>query len=202
MAAGEHDRYSGCMSKGRRKQRRSGPVSRPAAADGQALLAEIDARLDEIAGSDPAAAGPIWGAAHKLLLKAKADPGELARLIATRDVEGLRRLVATLHGDRPPEEPAGEEAPTPGAPAAGPNIPAETLKKAMHAFRRRLKLVRLDHESKLGVGPMTSGRKAEIDAIMPPREFPEEVWQALVAEGRLRPAGKGFFMLAETAADG
>ncbi|MCP3914857.1 MAG: hypothetical protein GY711_04755 [bacterium] len=72
----------------------------------------------------------------------------------------------------------------------------------MRAFRKRLKLTRLDHESKLGVGPMTGGRKASFDAILPPHEFPPEVWRALVAEGKLRDLGAGFFQLEEDADHG
>ena len=45
---------------------------------------------------------------------------------------------------------------------------------------------------------MTSGRKADFDAIMPPHEYPSEVWESLVAEGKLRGAGPGFYMLADT----
>ena len=67
----------------------------------------------------------------------------------------------------------------------------------MHAFRKRLKLTRLDHESKLGVGPMTSGRKADVDAILPPREFAAQVWEALVTDGQLKAAGQGFYALSE-----
>jgi hypothetical protein len=67
----------------------------------------------------------------------------------------------------------------------------------MKAFRRRMKLMRLDHESKLGVGPMTSGKKADFDSILPPREFDENVWKVLAAEGQLKATGRGFYGLAE-----
>ncbi|MCH7847474.1 MAG: hypothetical protein IIB53_03845 [Planctomycetes bacterium] len=77
------------------------------------------------------------------------------------------------------------------------DIPHETRKMAMRAFRKRLKLTRLDHESKLGVGPMTSGRKADVDAILPPHEYATQVWEALVAEGQLKSFGQGFYALAE-----
>ena len=84
----------------------------------------------------------------------------------------------------------------PESPAeSGPDVPGEEKKKAMRAFRKRIKLVRLDHESKLGVGPMTGGKKADFDAILPPQEFAPEVWEALAADGQLRAAGQGFYML-------
>ncbi len=160
----------------------------------ESLLAELERRIEEIAQSEPERAGPIWGIVHKLLLKATADPGEVAGIVATRDLDALRRIVLARCGpDRSETNPHPTEA------AARPDaISDETLKKALRAFRRRIKLVRLDHESRLGVGPMTSGRKADFDAILPPREFPPQVWEALVAVGRLRRAGQGFYMLPDT----
>ncbi len=71
------------------------------------------------------------------------------------------------------------------------------LKRAMKAFRKRMKLTRLNEESKLGRNPLTSGKKSEVDAIMPPRQYPDEVWQALVAQGKLKDAAGGFYELVE-----
>jgi hypothetical protein len=188
------------MTKGKRKRKRPGHGSGPAPPSLEATLAELDTRAGEIAGCESDEAGPLWGTTHKLLLKAKADPGEVARVIASRDLDALGRLIAALRGDTP----APEAAPDADAGTAAPttDIPHETLKKAMRAFRKRLKLTRLDHESRLGVGPMTSGRSADFDAILPPHEFPPEVWAALVAEGRLRSLGQGFFMLADESGTG
>ncbi len=161
----------------------------------EAILGELEARANEIAQSDPQNAGPLWGAAHKLLLKTSAGPAEVASLVTTRDTDGLGRLVRALRGlETTP--PADNEAGDP-ATAAG-EISPETLKKALRAFRKRLKLTRLADESRLGVGPMTSGRKADFDAIMPPHQYPSEVWESLVAEGTLRQVGRGFYMLADT----
>jgi hypothetical protein len=160
------------------------------------LLDELAAHAESIAQGDPASAGPLWGAVHKLLLKVKADPGAAARVIATRDVDELTALIHVVRGDAPAPAAAAE----PG-PDSAEAFDHETLKRAMRAFRKRLKLTRLDHESKLGVGPMSSGRKHEVDAILPPREFPVEVWGALVRAGQLRDAGRGFFELAEEHGD-
>jgi hypothetical protein len=43
---------------------------------------------------------------------------------------------------------------------------------------------------------MSSGKRSEIDAIEAPREYPMGGWRALVAAGRLRAEGGGFFALA------
>lgn len=79
---------------------------------------------------------------------------------------------------------------------ADPGIPSEELKKAYHAFKKRLKLARLDDESSLGRGAMSSGGKSSIQAIQPPNQYPKAVWDALVRQGKLRYAGQGLYELA------
>jgi len=74
---------------------------------------------------------------------------------------------------------------------------AEELKKALKAFRKRLKLTRLDEESRLGYGPMTSGRDSGIVAITPPNQFPQAVWDELVKRGQLKYVGHGMYELIE-----
>lgn len=158
------------------------------------MFEELDTILAEIeAATDPHVAGPCWGKVQKLLLKSKADKGHLAQIVMGRDVAELRRLLQHLRAGgsgRPPAE-AVEAAPTAG------DIDAATLKAAMRAFRKRLKLTRLDDESRINVSPITAGRTSQISAIQPPHEFPAEVWQTLAAQGELRPAGQGFYELAE-----
>jgi len=80
----------------------------------------------------------------------------------------------------------------PGSPAP------EELKKALKAFRKRLRLTRLDEESKLGGGrKTTSGRPSAIVAIIPPNQFPQAVWDELVRQGKLKKAGGGTYELVE-----
>ena len=69
----------------------------------------------------------------------------------------------------------------------------ETLKRAMKAFRKRLKLTRLDAESKLGHDPLSRGDKSSIMAVKPPEQYPQEVWDALVALERLTAIGHGLY---------
>ena len=71
----------------------------------------------------------------------------------------------------------------------------EELKRAYKAFKKRLKLTRLDDESRLGGGPLSGGRPSEIIAITPPREFPQAVWDELVRQGKLKRAGQGTYEL-------
>lgn len=72
----------------------------------------------------------------------------------------------------------------------------DVLKMALKAFRKRLKLTRLDEDSKLGRSPLTGGKHA-IVAIQPPNQFPPRVWQELVRQGKLKPAGSGMYQLVE-----
>ena len=59
----------------------------------------------------------------------------------------------------------------PITPEQASSIPPETLKSAMKAFKKRLKLTALDEDSSLGRGPFSSGAKG-VYAIQPPNQFP------------------------------
>lgn len=71
----------------------------------------------------------------------------------------------------------------------------EVLKSAYNAFKKRWKLTRLDQESRIGRGPMSSGQKSTIVGIQPPNQFPGAVWESLVNQGKLRYAGSGLYSL-------
>jgi len=73
----------------------------------------------------------------------------------------------------------------------------ETLKRAMKAYRKRLKLARLDEESKLGHDPMSKGERSQITGIKPPEQYPQEVWDRLVELGRLRSISHNLYELIE-----
>ena len=86
------------------------------------------------------------------------------------------------------------DTPDTGAPSGG--APSqEELKRALKAFKKRLKLTRLDDESRIGVGPMSGGRDSRIAAIMPPDQYPRSVWDELVKQGKLREGGHGMYEL-------
>jgi hypothetical protein len=73
----------------------------------------------------------------------------------------------------------------------------EELRLAMKAFRKRLKLTRLDDESGLGYGPMSSGQRSSVASITPPDQFPKAVWQELARQGKLKHAGGKLYSLVE-----
>ena len=67
----------------------------------------------------------------------------------------------------------------------------------MKAFRKRIKLMRLDDESRLGYGPMSSGQSSGVVAIRPPDQFPQGVWKELARSGKLKYDGGGLYSLIE-----
>jgi hypothetical protein len=80
---------------------------------------------------------------------------------------------------------------------ASAELTPQYLKQAMKAFKKRLKLTRLDDESGLGGRRLSSGQSSGIVAIQPPSQYPREVWEKLVEQGRLRRAGSGLYELIE-----
>ncbi|MCB9846250.1 MAG: hypothetical protein H6811_09720 [Phycisphaeraceae bacterium] len=77
--------------------------------------------------------------------------------------------------------------------APPPDVPRDQMDAALKAFRKRLKLGRLADESRLGGRYTSGGRASNIDAILPPDEFPPEVWKALEHAGKLKHTGQGFY---------
>jgi hypothetical protein len=72
-----------------------------------------------------------------------------------------------------------------------PEHDREVLKRAMKAYRKRLKVTVLDAESSVAGGPMSSGRRSTIVGITPPERYPRAVWDELVRQGRLLSSGRG-----------
>ena len=129
---------------------------------------------------DPRRAVGEWKQAYRLLQKTELPPGRVTGVVGMRDVAGLAALIDQLR-----------------APAAAVEAPdAETCRKAIQAFRKRLSLTVLDEQSKLGHSPLTKGADSGVPAaLVPPKEWPESVWQELVRQGRLRYIGHGFYEL-------
>ena len=82
--------------------------------------------------------------------------------------------------------------------ASQPSAPSpHELKAALKAFRKRLKLIQLDDQSRIGRGPMSGGHASGIMAITPPDQFPPAVWEELARQGRLKRAGSGMYELVQ-----
>jgi hypothetical protein len=65
------------------------------------------------------------------------------------------------------------------------------LAKAYQAFKKKLKLTRLDDESGLSRGSKVS----RVMGITPPYGFPAEIWEELVQLGKLRREGGGTYSI-------
>ncbi len=92
-----------------------------------------------------------------------------------------------------------EPIPAPEQPTSDPEPPSkEELRLAMKAFRKRIKLMRLDDESRLGYGPMSSGGESSVVAIRPPDQFPKAVWRELANQGKLRHDGGGLYAIVDS----
>jgi hypothetical protein len=70
----------------------------------------------------------------------------------------------------------------------------EELKRALKAFKKRMKLTQLEEDSKLGHSPLT-GARSQITAIQPPTGFGREIWEELADKGFLKYDGNGFYQL-------
>ena len=73
----------------------------------------------------------------------------------------------------------------------------DEMKKAMKAFKKRLKLTQLDDDSRLSPRPMSSGSKSKVISIQPPAGFGKEIWEELADKGFLKRDGIGFFQMVE-----
>jgi len=78
--------------------------------------------------------------------------------------------------------------------SSGEALSPEVLKRAMKAFKKRLKLTALDEDSRLGKGAFSGGPQG-VCAIQPPNQYPTEVWAELCRQGKLRNIGHGLYEL-------
>ncbi len=168
-----------------KKKRKSGHFTPPPTSEDVVLeLASIAA---DITASDDV--GPLWGKLHKVLLRSSVDAATAGKIIMHRDEAELAKAIEQLKsGDVVALQHDAVETPS-------IDISFETKKKAMRVFRNRVKYMKLDQESTLGVGPLTGGKEMKFDSIAAPHDFSSEVWQALVKEGQLIDDGGGFYRL-------
>jgi hypothetical protein len=114
-------------------------------------------------------AGDAWAPAREAVAKGEAIEPELAAAVASADAEALRTLVDEW--------------------LSGRRLMAihdrNVLRRAMRAFRKSLKVTRLDDESKVGGSPMSGGRESKVVGIVPPPRYPRAVWNELARQRRL-----------------
>ncbi len=142
------------------------------------LLSTVLAKVVADLAADPTNEG-VWNEARQALETTRGQEPELERAIDARDHKALHAMVASWAGGKVP----------------GPKQDREVLSRALKAFRKSLKVTRLDAESSLGGGPMSGGRQSGILGMRPPDRYPREVWEALASQGRLIAAGRGIYEL-------
>lgn len=149
------------------------------------MVQKLRQLTDEIrAASDPSAPSGSWELAGRLLTRTPADQAAAARACSARDADALDAIVSRLeHPEPAAATPATDD----------PPVSEDEMSRALKAFRKRLKLSKLSDESKLGGRHTTGGHQSKIVAIQPPIEFEPHVWRALVAAGRLKHTGSGFY---------
>tara|TARA_B100001964_G_C14097097_1_gene537530 strand:+ start:391 stop:909 length:519 start_codon:yes stop_codon:yes gene_type:complete len=130
--------------------------------------------------------GPLWGELHKAFLKSPVDSAVAAKIIMHKDIEELQKVIFQLQSGDEVELVQSESVEL-------PTLTHEEQIEAMRCFRKRVKFMKLDRESKLGVGPLSSGKEANVDSMMAPHDYPMEVWLSLAASGHLHDDGGGFF---------
>jgi hypothetical protein len=146
-------------------------------------IAKLNALLAAIRKfPDPRRASAEWKQVYALLGKTDVPKNTVDNVVAGRYLDRLTQLVADLESP-----PTADDEPGPDP---------EVCQAAMRAFKRRIKLTRLDQESSINnKNPLTGGQSSGIDSIRPPDGFDADVWKALVKQGLLRDTGKGFYAL-------
>ncbi len=137
------------------------------------------------ANKDPLKLQSHWDLAVRLISRFPVDQNAAMVAYKANDFAAFDTLVQSLEAPKPKAEPKDE----------GPVEVTHEMREALKAFRKRLKLTRLDDESRLGNRQMTGGLKSEVDAIIPPSEYTPAVWKSLVRAGVLTDMGQGFYML-------
>ncbi len=128
-----------------------------------------------------------WALAGRLLQRMPVDQKEAQRICLELDTAALDAIVTTVENPQPAPENNDADAVA--------NVTAQDMTAALRAFKKRLKLTRLGDESKLGGRHLTAGHTSEVDAIIPPDDFPKAVWKALVKAEKLKYTGQGFYAL-------
>ncbi|MFI4898417.1 MAG: hypothetical protein ACIARR_11400 [Phycisphaerales bacterium JB059] len=124
-----------------------------------------------------------WALAERLIGRMPVDAAEAQRVFKEKDAEGLDALVRAL------------ESPSVAKAEPAVEVSEREMNDALRMFRKRIKLARLNDESKLGGHGMTSGKKSGIASMEAPREVPRHVWKALARAGKLIDEGHGFYSL-------
>lgn len=138
------------------------------------VLATVLADLER----EPASDNP-WTHARHALEPTRTQEPELVKVIEAKDTERLKALVEGWRSGK----------------TALPQQDKDVLSRALKAFRKSLKITRLDAESSIAGGPMSAGRHSQIAGMRPPDRYSRDVWDELARQKRLVSVGHGIFEL-------
>ncbi|MFT7465382.1 MAG: hypothetical protein ACI9EF_003748 [Pseudohongiellaceae bacterium] len=136
-------------------------------------LADLAKRLEENPEQTT-----VWQEARLALAAADAEEEALIAAVKDEDGKALQSLVEGWSGGQ----------------GLLPLHDRGVLKRAMKAYRKRLKLNRLDDESRLG-GAFSKGLNSNVVAITPPDLIPAAIWEELGRQGRLIAGKHGTYEL-------
>lgn len=147
--------------------------------DNWLLLTRLHALRDRLAAADgPGAGDAVWGEADRLVAATGcSEEAAIALPVLERSLDELDALLGLWDARRLPLS-AWDQA---------------VLKRAMNAFKKRLKVTRGDDEVSSNRNPMSRGVSSSIVGVRAPEQYSPDIWARLVAEGRLRDAGDGLF---------
>jgi hypothetical protein len=127
---------------------------------------------------DPAARSAGWHEARAAIEALQDDDEDARGAVEAEDAAALSALVSSWA--------SGERL-----------LPVQDrglLKRALKSFRKRLKLLRLDEESRIG-GAFSTGMNSSVVALTPPDQYPTRIWEQLAQQGRLIDAKHGMYEL-------
>ncbi len=128
------------------------------------------------AASTPEEAVAAWQEAEAAVSAAGAEEeAEVALPVLERDPRALDALLAAWDARTLPLA-AWDQA---------------VLKRALNAYKRRLKLTRADDEFSSSRSPFSRGATSGITGTRPPEQYAQDIWDLLVEQGRLRDGGGG-----------
>lgn len=148
--------------------------------DNWLLCNRLKALVAEVEAAEGGATEGIWKRMELALARAEADEdAEIALPVLDRSVEEMKAVFAgwadgSLHLS---------------------DWDKAVLKRALKAYRKRLKLARLDDEASSSRNPLSKGATSSILGVRPPEQYPQEVWDMLIAQGKLRDGGHGLLEL-------
>lgn len=140
----------------------------------RALVAKLDG------GVDDTTAATLWREAEASVAAAGADEdADIALPVWDNDVDALRALIGEWDAGR----------------GHLPEWDRAVLKRALKAYRKRLKLARRDDESSSSRNPLSRGESSSIIGVRAPEQYDREIWDMLIQQGKLRDAGDGLLEL-------